>query len=92
MSCVIDIFSEYAWIIPLTDKKDVKITNASQKILAESNCKPNKIPVDKCSKFFNRSVKSWLQDNHIEMYSIHNEVKSVVAERFIRILKNKICK
>ena len=92
LSCVIDIFSEYAWIIPLTDKKDVKITNASQKILAESNCKPNKIPVDKCSKFFNRSVKSWLQDNHIEMSSIHNEVKSVVAERFIRILKNKICK
>ena len=40
LSCVIDIFSEYAWIIiPLTDKKDVKITNASQKILAECNCK-----------------------------------------------------
>ena len=36
-------------------------------------------------------MKSWLQDNNIEMYSTHNEGKSVVAERFLRILKNKIC-
>ena len=35
-------------------------------------------------------MKSWLENNDIEMYSMHNEGKSVVAERFIRILKNKI--
>ena len=35
-------------------------------------------------------MKSWLQDNNIEMYSIHNEGKSVVAERFIRTLENNI--
>ena len=46
--------------------------------------------MDKESEFFNRSIKSWLQDNDIEKYSTHNEVKSVVAERFIRTLKNKI--
>ena len=37
-------------------------------------------------------MKSWLQDNDIEMYSVHNEGKSVVAERFIKTLKNKIYK
>ena len=52
------------------------------------NRKPNKILVD--SNFYNRSMKSWLENNDIEMYSMHNEGKSVVAERFIRILKNKI--
>ena len=36
--------------------------------------------------------KKWLKDNDIEMYSIHNEGKSVVAERFIRTLKTKIYK
>ena len=51
-----------------------------------------KIWVDKASEFYNRSVKSWLQDNDIEMYSAHNEGKSVVAERFIRTLKNKTYK
>ena len=44
------------------------------------------------SEFCNRSIKSWLQDNYIEMFSAVNEGKSVVAERFIRILKNKIYK
>ena len=37
-------------------------------------------------------MKSWLEENSIEMYSIHKEGKSVVAERFIRTLKNKIYK
>ena len=37
-------------------------------------------------------MKSWLQDNDIEMCSIHNEGKSVVAERFVRTLKNKVHK
>ena len=37
-------------------------------------------------------MKSWLEKNDIEMYSTHNEGKSVVAERFIRTIKNKIYK
>ena len=37
-------------------------------------------------------MKSWLEENYIEMYSIHKEGKSVVTERFIRTLKTKIYK
>ena len=47
--------------------------------------------VDKGSEFYNNSFKKWL-NNDIEMYWIHNEGKSVVAERFIKSLKNKIYK
>ena len=54
---VIDIYSKYIWAIPLKDKKGITITNAFQKILDESNRKPNKIWTDKVSKFYNRSVK-----------------------------------
>ena len=74
------------------DKKSITVTNAFQKIFKESNRKPNKIWVDKGSEVYNSSVKKWLKDNDIEMYSIDNEGKSVVAERFIRILKTKIYK
>ena len=89
--CVINIFSKYAWIVLLKDKKGVTIVNAFQLILKESQGhKPNKIWVDKVSRFYNNSFKKWLKDNDIEMYSIHNEGKSVLAERFIRILKTKI--
>ena len=87
-----DIFSKYAWIIPLKDKKGVSIVDAFQKILFDSNRKPNKIWVDKGSEFYNNSFKKWLKDNDVEMYSIHNEGKSDVAERFIRTLKTKIYK
>ena len=52
---VIDIFSKYAWVVPLKDKKGVTIVSASQKILDKSGCKPNKIWVDKGSEFYNNS-------------------------------------
>ena len=56
--CVTDIFSKYVWAIPLKDKKVITITNAFQKISKVSNRKPNKLWVDKVSKFYNRSMKS----------------------------------
>ena len=48
--------------------------------------------VDKLSEFYNNSFKKWLKDNDVEMYSIRNEGKSVVAERFIITLKTQTCK
>ena len=90
--CVIDIFSKYAWVVPLKDKKGVTIINTFQSILGSSKRKPSKIWVDQGSEFYNNSFKKWLKDNGIEMYSIYNEKKSVVTERFIKTLKNKIYK
>ena len=90
--CVTDIFSKYAWVIPIKDKKDVSIVNAFQKILDHSKRKPNKIWVGKGSEFYNNSFKKWIKDNDIKMFSTNNEGKSVIAERFVRTLKNKIYK
>ena len=86
----IDIFSKYGWVISLKGKKDITITKAFQKILVESRRRPKKMWVDKDSEFYKRSKKTWLQNKHKEMYLTRNEGKSVVAERFIKILKNKI--
>ena len=75
--CAIDLYSKYAFVIPLKDKKGISIVNGFNKIIKQSNSrKPNKIWVDK----------------DIIMYSTYNEDKSVVAERFIRALKNKLYK
>ena len=92
MLCAVDLFSKYAFAVPLKDKKGTTIVNAFQSILDSSKRKPNKIWVDQGSEFYNKSFKNWLNNNNIEMYSTHNEGKSVVAERFIRTLKNKIYK
>ena len=88
----IDLFSKYAWVIPIKDKKGTSIVNAFKKILSDSNRKPNKIWVDQGSEFYNKSFKDFLKINNIEMYSTYSEGKSVVTERFIRPLKNKIFK
>ena len=90
--CIIDIYSKYAWGVPLKNKKGISIVNAFQKILKESDRKPNITWVDKGSEFYNNSFKKRLGDNDIEMYSTNNEGKSVITERFIRTLKNKIYK
>ena len=90
--CTIDLFSKYSWVVPLKDKRGVTIVNAFQKVLDSSNRKPNKIWVDQWGEFYNKLFKRFLKNNKIEMYSIYNEGKSIVAERFIKTLKNKIFK
>ena len=67
------------------------MVNAFQKIVSKSG-KPNKIKVDLGGEFYNKIFTRFLRVNIIERYSTYNEGKSVVAERFIRTLKNNICK
>ena len=67
--CALDICSKYAWVIPLKAITGITITNAFQKILDESNIKRNKTWVDKGSKFYNRSMKSWLEKNDINVFN-----------------------
>ena len=90
--CAIGLFIKYAWIVPLKDKKGVSIVNAFQNILDSSKRKPNKIRVDQGSEFYYNFLKIFLNENNIEMYWTYNEGKSVVTERFIKTLKNKIFK
>ena len=63
-----------------------------QKVLGKYGCKPSKLRIDKGNEFYNRSMKSWLQDNDIEIYPRHKQGKSVATERFIRTLNNDIYK
>ena len=58
--CAIDIFSKYAWVVPLKDKKGTSIVNAFQKIISEGR-KPNKIWVDQGSEFYNNLFKRFLE-------------------------------
>ena len=90
--CVIDVFTKYAWVKKVKDKKGKTVLNAFIEIVNESNCKPNKLWVDQGREFYNKLVQEWLDNNDILMSSTNNEGKSLITERFIKILNNKIYK
>ena len=69
-------------------KKGITITNAFQKILKESSRKPNKIWVDKGSEFYNKSMKSWLEQNDIEMYS--TECNEFIMKENLLLLEDSL--
>ena len=85
------LFNKYLWVVPLKDKRGITIVNVFRKIISKGH-KPNKIWVDKGGKFYNKLFKRFLKINNVDMYSTYYEGKSVVAERFIRRLLNKIFK
>ena len=67
--CAIDLSSQCAFVIPLKDKKRISIVNAFNKIIKQSERKPNKIYVGQGGEFYNNVFKKWLSDNDIIMYS-----------------------
>ena len=75
--CAIDIFSKYAWFVPLKNKQISTVINAFQKKISKR--KQNRIWVDQGSEFYNNAFKKFLKENNVEMYSTFNEGKSVVA-------------
>ena len=87
----IDIFSKFAWVIPLKDKRGITIKNALQKIFKERKCKF--LWTDKGKEFYNKQVQDLLNENNIKLYSTNNsEIKSAVIERFNRTFKNMMYK
>ena len=86
--CFIDIYSECAWVEPLHDKSGSSVEKAFEKIFHERV--PKKIWADRGREFYNNTVKDFFERKGIELYSTFNEDKSVVTERFIRTLKEKL--
>ena len=87
---VIDVFSKYAWAIPLKNKQSLTVIDAFEKIIKDSGRTPIKLWTDAGSEFINKQFKKFLIDTKIELYHTFNEGKAVVIERFNRTLKEKM--
>ena len=66
------------------------ITDAFKKIVKTSGRRPKKLWVDQGTEFYNRMFRGWLEENDVEMYSVYNEGKAVVVERFNRTMKERM--
>ena len=90
LTCI-DIFSKFAFVIPLKDKKGINIKNALQKIFKQRKCEF--IWTDRGTEFYNKQVQDLSNENNIKLYSTNNsEIKSSVVERFNRTFKNILYK
>ena len=86
--CVIDVFSKYAFCTPLKDKSGKTVLNAVKDIVSKNVRQPEKIWVDRGSEFYNKDFLAWASEHNIIVYSTYGDSKSVVAERFIRTLRD----
>ena len=82
----IDVFSKYAWVIPLKNKTGPSLVDALKKILS-SGRKPQKIFTDQGTEFLNRHVQAFMNEENIHLYTTYNETKASIVERLIRTLK-----
>jgi hypothetical protein len=88
LTCI-DVFSKYAWALPLKNKMGKTITDAFSKIFQENRI-PAKLHVDQGSEFYNSDFKKLLKKHDIKMYSTKSELKACIVERFNRTLKERM--
>ena len=84
-----NVFSKYAWVVPLKNKTGSSLVEAFKIILA-SGRKSEKIITDQGTEFFKKHFKALLKDEDIELYNMYNETKASVVERLIRTLKTRM--
>ena len=90
LTCI-DIFSKYAWVLPLKSKQGQELVKAFQKILSTGR-KPSKLQTDLGTEFLNRVFQTYLRDNNIDFFTVNSGLKASVVECFNRTFKNKMYK
>jgi len=89
---VIDVYSRYAWCIPLRKKNTEDVMNAFKKLYQKSVTKPSRLWTDQGGEFYNTKMKAWCKSNGITLYSTFGDHKAAVVERFNRTIKEKLYK
>jgi hypothetical protein len=87
---IVDVFSRYAWSVPVVNKTAKVVLDAFINTIYTSNRKPEKIWVDEGKEFYNNAMKGFLKSEDIVMYSTHGQHKSMFVERFNRTLKGRM--
>lgn len=90
LTCI-DVFSKYAWAVPLEDKTGATLVKAFNNIL-KGKRKPRLLQTDKGTEFLNKKFQSLLKKKNIHFFTTNNETKASIVERFNRTLKTKMWK
>ncbi|CAG18159.1 hypothetical protein CcBV_31.2 [Bracoviriform congregatae] len=86
---IIDIFSKYAWAVPIKSKSGVDVTSAMKSVLQQGRI-PKNLHVDQGKEFYNKEFKDLMKQHKINLYSTFSNLKASICERFNRTLKTKM--
>jgi transposase InsO family protein len=90
---VVDVFSRYAWAVPIKNKVAKTVLDAFKSIVADNkDITPSKLWIDQGGEFTNNEMQKYCKAHKIEMYHTFGDSKSVIVERFNRTLKTRLSK
>lgn len=87
---IIDVYTKYAWAVPLKNKSSTEVKSAFEKVLI--NRSPKNLQTDRGLEFFNKHFRMLMKNKNINHYSTYSRIKAAVVERFNRTLKEKMWK
>ena len=90
LTCI-DVFSKFAWVVPLKNKTGESLVKGFQSIL-DLGRSPEKLQTDEGTEFLNRNFQSLLKENSIHFFTTNSELKASMVERFNRTLKTHMWK
>lgn len=90
--CIIDVFSRFAFVIPLKTKTGTEVMHAFQKLFSETGRTPTNLQTDLGTEFYNRPMEKLLNKFGINHYSTYTEMKANYVERFQRTFKGFLFK
>ena len=88
LTCI-DVFSKYAWVVPIKKKGAQEVLAAFKTIFADGRI-PKRLQTDEGNEFMNRTLRAYLEKHKIKIYILNSEMKAAVVERFNRTLKEKM--
>ena len=88
LTCI-DVFSKYAWAIPIQRKSALDVLEAFKLIFKDGRI-PNRIQTDEGNEFLNKILKRYFDALKIKIYFLNSEMKAAIVERFNRTLKEKM--
>jgi transposase InsO family protein len=88
LTCI-DVFSHYAFAVPVKDKRGLTVSAAFGKIFADRT--PNMLQTDRGLEFLNAQVQEVFRKNNVHhYYSLNDNIKAALVERFNRTLKRRL--
>ena len=84
MLTVINIFSKYAWAIPVIKKTGEDVTAAMKSVLRESGRVPKNLHTDRGKEFYNKNFQTLMAKYGINLYSAYSNLKVSICDLFNR--------